>query len=267
VVREYFVGRSLREIEMAFDAVDLEPNTDFEPPVSGERRSFVEQYYQAIDWSSLAPVRKFLVLVEHILTDVEALADSAPTGAETSAAIRTQLVSSLERDGFVLERGRFVVNDRHVHAAEIRQSAVRLDAPELDRQLDRLYAAVDEDPSLALGTAKELIETACKTILEERRFAIDAGWDLGRLVKETRQSLHLLPDDIPDGAKGEEAIRRLLSNLGAVAQALAELRNLYGTGHGRSGKRRGIEPRHARLAAGAAAALVTFLLDTHWARP
>lgn len=28
--------------------------------------------------------------------------------------------------------------------------------------------SVDEDPALAVGTAKELIETVCKTIMEER---------------------------------------------------------------------------------------------------
>ncbi|MEO6863875.1 MAG: abortive infection family protein [Gemmatimonadaceae bacterium] len=85
-------------------------------------------------------------------------------------------------------------------------------------------------------------------------------------MKETREALKLLPSDIPEEAKDAEAMKRLLGSLGAVAQGLAELRNLYGTGHGRSGKRRGIEPRHARLASGAAAALVTFLLETHWER-
>lgn len=54
-----------------------------------------------------------------------------------------------------------------------------------------------------------------------------------------------------------------MSNLASVTQGLAEIRNLYGTGHGKDGKRRGLLPRHARLAVGAATTLVTFLLDTH----
>ena len=64
-------------------------------------------------------------------------------------------------------------------------------------------------------------------------------------------------------AKGTETIQRLLSNLGAVAQGLSELRNLYGTGHGKHGKAKGLFARHARLAVGAAATLATFLLETH----
>ena len=61
-------------------------------------------------------------------------------------------------------------------------------------------------------------------------------------------------------------IRRMLSNLNQVSQGIAELRNLYGTGHGRDGRFIGLKPRHAKLAVGAAATLGTFLLETHLER-
>ena len=71
------------------------------------------------------------------------------------------------------------------------------------------------------------------------------------------------PEDIPDAARGANAVRRLVSSLGTVAQAVSELRNLYGTGHEREGLAQGLRPRHARLAVGAASTLATFLLETH----
>jgi hypothetical protein len=77
------------------------------------------------------------------------------------------------------------------------------------------------------------------------------------------KELRLVPEGVPEGAKGCEIIRRLLSNLGTVVQGLAELRGLYGTGHGKEGRTRSLKPRHAKLAAGAAATLVTFLFETH----
>ena len=55
----------------------------------------------------------------------------------------------------------------------------------------------------------------------------------------------------------------MLSNLGTIAQGLAELRNPYGTGHGPTGNAKGLSPRHARLATGSAAVLATFLLETY----
>ena len=54
--------------------------------------------------------------------------------------------------------------------------------------------------------------------------------------------------------------------MGSVARGLGELRNLYGTGHGKDGTTRGLATRHARLAVGAAGTLATFPLETHLER-
>lgn len=56
------------------------------------------------------------------------------------------------------------------------------------------------------------------------------------------------------------------SNLGQISQGMAELRNLYGTGHGKDGRSKGLSPRHARLAVSCATALATFLFEAHEAR-
>jgi hypothetical protein len=60
----------------------------------------------------------------------------------------------------------------------------------------------------------------------------------------------------------------MLMNLATIVQGSAELRNAYGTGHGKSKTqaRRRLRPRHARLAVGSAATLGTFLYETHEAR-
>jgi abortive infection Abi-like protein len=58
-----------------------------------------------------------------------------------------------------------------------------------------------------------------------------------------------------------------LNNLGSIGHQLAELRNQYGTGHGRSMDHVGLPVRHAKLAIGAAAALAVFLYECHEAKP
>ena len=126
-----------------------------------------------------------------------------------------------------------------------------------------MEAAVNNDPSLAIGTAKELIESCCKTILSERKIAIGNSDDIPKLVKATVKELKLTPKDIPDKAKAADSIRKLLSNLATVASGVAELRNKYGTGHGKEGSVKGLSPRHAKLAVGAASTLAVFLVETH----
>lgn len=135
------------------------------------------------------------------------------------------------------------------------------------QQITRMEAAVLNDPSLAIGTAKELVETCCKTILEARNIEFGRSDDLPTLVKLTVKTLALTPDDIPQSSKASDIIRRLLSNLATISQGIAELRNHYGTGHGRVAGSRGLGSRHAKLVVGAAATLVVFLAETHNERP
>lgn len=130
-------------------------------------------------------------------------------------------------------------------------------------QITRMESALQNDPDLAIGTAKELVETICKTILSERGIAIEDTPDLPKLVKMTAKELALTPKDIPDEAKASDSIKRLLSNLATITNGIAELRNTYGTGHGKQARAKGLGSRHAKLAVGAASTLAIFLLETH----
>jgi AbiJ N-terminal domain 3/Abortive infection C-terminus len=135
------------------------------------------------------------------------------------------------------------------------------------QQITRMEAAVINDPTLAIGTAKELVETCCKTILEARGAPFSNSADLPQLVKLTAKELELTPENIPDKAKAAETIRRLLSNLATITQGIAELRNHYGTGHGKAAGAKGLGSRHAKLAVGAASTLAVFLAETHNEKP
>lgn len=117
-----------------------------------------------------------------------------------------------------------------------------------------------------MGTAKDLVETCCKTILNRRKIEIPKGADLPKIVKTVATELKLVPDGISDAARGADIIRGILRNLAALTQGLAELRGLYGSGHGRDGKHRGLGPRHARLAVASAVAFIDFVTDTYHER-
>ena len=250
--REFLVSWTLREIEMEFDAADIECS-DVDPGTSGQRRTLVEQYYHTLDFTKWDDVKKLLKAYEGIITTI---VDHSPDDAK-------RLLRYLERDGFVYVDSRIQPAAATPSSMGLRSVANELDADEISRQISRIEGSVDSDPALALGTAKELIETCCKTILKERGVAVPANVDVPKLVKAALRELKLVPENIPSSAKGARTIKRILSNLATVPQGLAELRNLYGSGHGRDGKAKGILPRHARLAAGAAITLSQFLFDTH----
>jgi hypothetical protein len=249
---EYLSGFVLREIDHECEAVDMAPDLAHDPQCGGQRRSLARQYLHALDFTKEADARKFIGLCENLLS-------SAPP----ESAFLREFPKWLRKDGFVFENGR-ISSIAHANSlANVQAIAVEFDASHMQDQINRMAASIEADPALAIGSAKELVETCCKTILSERGKPANGGEDLLELVKAVRAELQLLPGDVPNAAKGADSIKRILNNLATVVQGLAELRSLYGTGHGRDGKSKGVKPRHARLAVNAASALTVFLFDTH----
>ncbi len=148
-----------------------------------------------------------------------------------------------------------------------RHVAEALSAGNMEKEIERMEDAIDRDPALAIGTAKELVESCCKTILTQRNVSIPKAADVGDLTKLVAKELELVPDDAHAAKRGAENIKQILRSLTSMPSQLAELRGLYGTGHGRDGSHRGLQPRHARLAVGAAVTFIDFVTETHRLRP
>ena len=130
-------------------------------------------------------------------------------------------------------------------------------------RINFMESLIESSPYDSIGAAKELVEIACKSIFESRQEKFDKNWDLSKLMKETTKLLKLTPDDISDEAKAAKSIRQILGSLSAVVQGIAEVRNEYGSGHGKDSNFKGLQPRHAKLAVGAASTLAIYLLETH----
>ena len=129
-------------------------------------------------------------------------------------------------------------------------------------RLQRLGVA-QSDPPLAIGTAKELIESTAKTVLQERGLNVNDRDDLPTLINRAQEALGLHPRSAHPGPDSTEAVKRILGGLMSIAAGLGELRNRgYGTGHGPKGERAGLRPRHARLAVNAAVTWCSVMLDT-----
>ncbi len=138
-----------------------------------------------------------------------------------------------------------------------------MNADYVSQQINLMEVSIENSPYISIGLAKELIETCCKSIFDERIETYDKNWDLPKLMKETTKLLKLTPDDIPNEAKAASSIKQILGSLSSVVQGIGEVRNEYGSGHGKDGKFMGLQPRHAKLAVGAASTLAIYLLETH----
>lgn len=150
------------------------------------------------------------------------------------------------------------------NAAELQE---KFSSEYLSKQIELMQNMQNENPTDAIGKAKELIESCCKTILDSREIVCNINWDVGQLTGETLKTLKLMPKDIPEDAPAATEMKALLGNLRAIATNVAALRNHYGSGHGKSADYKGLSQRHAKLAVGSSITLVEFLWETHLDRP
>lgn len=247
--REYLVGTTLGYIDDVFSAADLTPApVPAERSVSGARRYRVEEYYAGVDWGLPGGVARLLSVYEQILLDAD-------------PAYRDPLREQLARDGLQLDDSGRILFAGLLRLGEV-NAATLTDPDALRRYERRILESVDTDPELAIGSAKELIEAACKLVLEYGGIGPDPAWTAEQLFKRAAKTLDLSVDGISDAKAGADSIRKALRSLHQVVVATAELRNRFGTGHGRTTLRSGLSGRHARLAAGAAITVTQSLVDT-----
>lgn len=263
--REFLVGSTLREIENEFSSAGLVPDRAFDPQLGGQRRELVEQYYHNVDFTDPGDVDKVLRVYEAILSECESNLANPDAYGDPAVLKREydKLIGCIRRDGYDFLDGRLRPKGNTAMLRHLATTAQQLDAEYLAAQVDRLSEAVEQHPDLAIGQAKELVETCCKTILAESGVQGSDRLELVPLVKKTMAHLQLLPDDISDAKKGAKTIKAILGNLAMVSQGMTELRNLYGTGHGKHAGHKQLPVRHARLAVGAATTLASFLFETH----
>ena len=241
---------TLRLITDAFDAEGFIPG-----PKSDEgtaRRALFNAYADAIDWQDYGQVARALRVFEEILSwSDEATSESRDKASE-------KLRRLLDYDGYVLDEDGRIRRSAHRRLRELPLEHLR-DAASIEEHLSRLDP---NDPPLAISAAKSLIEATCKHVLEALGTSYEEKSGIPVLVKSAQKALKAHPDTIAPTAKGRDTIVRVLSNLSQVAIGIAELRNEYGTDHGRTRPSSGLGLRHAHLAAGAAHTYCYFLLET-----
>ena len=125
------------------------------------------------------------------------------------------------------------------------------------KALERRHA----DPEGAITTARTLLETGCKRVLDEIGGSYTDRDDLPALYRAVAMQLQIAPSQ-----HTEDTFKRILGGATSVVEGLGSLRNKIGDAHGQG--KRPVRPteRHAQLAVNLAGAVATFIVETWAAR-
>ncbi len=245
----------LREIDDAFGAAGIPLGKAENAQFQGQRRTRFMDYIASVDQTNAANVSLLLVALAHIMTTLgqQYRAADAPDPLNP-------LVVNLHRDGFEWDGVRITETTGALVSGAVAVTR-ELDLKGLH---DRIHAAekkVASDPDGAIGDAKELLESVFRTVAQHHGIAIGGDADVTEMFKAVRDVLVVVPLGVTDPEKADAILRRLLGNLSGLSGTMAELRNAYGSGHGKADGFVGLERKHARLAVTTAGAIAAFVLE------
>ncbi|MFC1803762.1 abortive infection family protein [Thermoproteota archaeon] len=140
---------------------------------------------------------------------------------------------------------------------QLRDLANTLNSEYINKSIVRMLTAVKDDPELAIGSAKELVETICKTILDEKGVARTDRENVPRLVGMTLDAIKPANEFLID-QESEQIVIEAVTALATIALNIAQLRNKHGTGHGKDAEKVEIDTMYATLAVNAASTIALF---------
>lgn len=131
----------------------------------------------------------------------------------------------------------------------------------IQEYLHRIRQSMNDDPALAIGSAKELLEAVLKSVLGLHGSGPETKLEMPQLVKRANVKLGIDPVAQPGDSPGAASLRRIVGGLNSIVNGMAELRNAgLGTGHGVS-QRPEIDEATVKLAVSAAAIAAAFYRD------
>ncbi|WP_240519574.1 abortive infection family protein [Amycolatopsis antarctica] len=249
----------LRDIDQMWQD-ELFPVAEDPAPVGGQRATRFQGYLDQVDWTDQSHVARAIRVFEVALKPWFNPPDGFTWGFEVAIPRLRRL---LERDGYKLtDDGTITGGPVAVVADQLLSNLT--DPAVIQDHLNRIVHAIEhDDPALAIGSAKELVESTAKVVLHEVGQAFSNKDDLPELVRRSQVALAVHPSNATVGPDGSDAVKKILGATVVVTSGVAELRNAgFGTGHGPGAARSGLGPRHARLAVNAARLWCEFMLDT-----
>lgn len=123
---------------------------------------------------------------------------------------------------------------------------------------DKAKSKIESDPEGAITSARTLLESCLKYILDSLGTEYKDNGDLNLLYKHARKELNLSPDQ-----HSEADFIKVLSGCTSVVGGLAGIRNNLGDSHGKKIKHYKPSSRHAKLVVNLAGAMSEFVIDTY----
>lgn len=180
--------------------------------------------------------------------------------------IKQKFPSYMERREYIWEEFRPVLDfldgaGASPSDAGVSQAIAKFDAAHIQAAWQKALERRTTDAEGAITSARTLLESVCKHILDAAGTPYEDSPDMNKLYRQTAERLNIAPTQ-----HTEQIFKQILGGCTSVVEGLGALRNRLSDSHGKNKTAVKPAPRHAELAVNLAGALATYLLATWDAR-
>jgi hypothetical protein len=169
---------------------------------------------------------------------------------------RTHIRESLSELLDYLEQHDFMPSEQLIST-----TLAKFDPTHIREYWEKTIERRENDPEGAITSARSLIETVCKHILDELSVTYSDKIDLPELYKLTAKQLNLAPEN-----HQEEIFKQILGGCASVVSGMGALRNKISDAHGKNKQYVKPSSRHASLVINLSGSMALFLIETHLAK-
>jgi hypothetical protein len=177
LLEDWLTGNStVSKIEGFFGEEDI-AFTEGPASNAGTRRSLIRGFYRSLDSNSRRDQKRFLNVLAAVLEYLEEREAREPFNTsfpDDLAAFRKEL----GKLGYAYSEGKILATSVTARLDDAKMHAETFDLAHMGEHIRRIEGAIDTDPAAAIGSAKELVETTAKTILDQRGVAYGKNDDL-----------------------------------------------------------------------------------------
>jgi len=149
------------------------------------------------------------------------------------------------------------------HNNFVKSALLKINSKHVVDDWEKALSGCETDPENAISMARTLIESVCKSILEEVNDGADNAFDIGKLYNKVAKHLKLHPAELKLPSEyNKQVFEQILKGCITVVTGLAALRNNFGDAHGKGKGKVKPQPRTARLAVNLSGAMASYLVET-----
>jgi Abortive infection C-terminus len=153
----------------------------------------------------------------------------------------------------------FLESQNNIPSAQVIGDTIKtFNSDEISNVWSKALERQAHDPEGAITSARSLLESVCKHILDDLQITYDSSnSDISDLYRSVAKELNLAPSQ-----HTAEIFRQILGGCSSVVGGLAGLRNKLGDAHGNGKNQVKPSSRHAKLAVNLSGSISLFLIET-----